>query len=265
MKRCALLLTILLSTFSLAEKPKQPTEAELAAITARGRLMAEYDVAAWHATDAVQAAAKGDLSTKVHGFYVAQKGDKGWTVVFGGVSDKQDKYLISYEAVQGSTPTEFTVNRYDPPREDAGYYLASAKALAIAMKDFGRPNRPYNTYVLPEKEGKFYVYLLPAQTTDGIYPLGGDVRYLFSADGTTILEKRQMHKTVLEFDYRPGNKDVDVKTVKAGYHTHVLSNTPEDSDVFFVLSRKPSIPEYVGMLDKTIYVILTDGTILLGK
>src|SRR5690349_15697711 len=100
MKPCALLVIILLSTFSYAKKPKPPSESELAAITARGRMMAEYDVAAWHATDAVQAAAKGDLRKKAHGFYVAQKGDKGWTVIFGGVNDKGDKYLISYEAVQ---------------------------------------------------------------------------------------------------------------------------------------------------------------------
>src|SRR5206468_460755 len=113
------------------------------------------------------------------GFYVAQKNARGWVVVFGGVNEKEDAYLITYEAVQGTTPTEFTVKRYDPPREDSGSFLVSAKALAIAMKDFERPNRPYNTYVLPASEGKFYVYLLPAQTTAGVYPLGGDVRYLF--------------------------------------------------------------------------------------
>ena len=32
---------------------QKPTSAELAAITDRGRLLAEYDAAAWHATDAV--------------------------------------------------------------------------------------------------------------------------------------------------------------------------------------------------------------------
>ena len=265
MKHIALVVLALLSTSLIAEKPKSPTREELAEITARGRMMAEYDIAAWHATDAVQAAWKDDQN-KPHGFYVAQKSDKGWVVVFGQVNEKGHKYLVFYEAVQAATRTEFDVKKYDPPREDSGYYLASARALEVAMKDFERPNRPYNTYVLPESEGRFYVYLLPAQTTDGVYPLGGDVRYLFSADGATILEKRQMHKTVLDFDFRKSNKDLkDIKELKAGYHIHVLSNVPEDSDVFFVLGRKPSIPEYVGMQDKSIYVILPDGTILPGK
>jgi hypothetical protein len=40
----------------------------------------------------------------------------------------------------------------------------------------------------------------------------------------------------------------------------VLSDVPEDSDVFCVLSRKPSMPEYVG--SKTaVYVVNTDGSI----
>jgi hypothetical protein len=66
-----------------------------------------------------------------------------------------------------------------------------------------------------------------------------------------------MHKSILEFTIK--------KDAVAGSHTHALSLTPEDSDVFYVLTRKPSIPEYVGTLDRKIYVIQTDGTILLGK
>jgi hypothetical protein len=66
-----------------------------------------------------------------------------------------------------------------------------------------------------------------------------------------------MPKSILEFAVK--------KDTASGYHTHVLSLTPEDSDVFYVLTRKPSIPEYVGTLDKKIYVIQPDGTILLGK
>jgi hypothetical protein len=118
-------------------------------------------------------------------------------------------------------------------------------------------NRPYNAYAIPSETGQLYVYLLPAQTENGVYPLGGDVRYTFTADGTSLVEKRQMHKSILEFATK--------KDTVSGYHTHVLSLTPEDSDVFYVLTRKPSIPEYVGTLDKRIYIVQTDGTILLGR
>ena len=46
----------LLVVIAEAQASSKPSEAELAAITARGVLLAEYDTAAWQATDAVQAA-----------------------------------------------------------------------------------------------------------------------------------------------------------------------------------------------------------------
>ena len=143
------------------------------------------------------------------------------------------------------------------PLEDSDFYLHAATAFEAALKDLGPVNRPYNAYAIPFEQAQLYVYLLPAQTDNDVYPIGGDVRYTFSADGSTMLEKRQMHKSVIE-------SKID-KTTAAGMHTHVLSLSPEDSDVFYVLIRKPPRPEYVGTLDAKIYIVQTDGTILLGK
>jgi hypothetical protein len=91
--------------------------------------------------------------------------------------------------------------------------------------------------------------------------LGGDVRYLISADGSTIVEKRQLHKTILDLDYT--EKSPTTKTV-SGFHTHVLSDIPEDTDVFYVLFRKPSIPEMI-RTRTGLYEIVVDGTIILAK
>jgi hypothetical protein len=66
------------------------------------------------------------------------------------------------------------------------------------------------------------------------------VRYHVSPDGTKITEKRQMHKTIIE----SVTARTDI-TVKVGYHSHVLSEVPEDTDVFLVLTRKPQVPEVV--------------------
>ena len=107
------------------------------------------------------------------------------------------------------------------------------------------------------------MYLLPAQSKGTVYPLSGDVRYTFSADGGTLIEKHPMHKTILDIDYGP-SADKRNKTV-SGIHTHVLGSVPEDRDGFHVLTRKPSIPEYIGTMDKKIWVIRTDGSILLGR
>jgi hypothetical protein len=242
----------------LAQKAEQenkvPTPADLLAVTVRGKMLAEYDIASWHATDAVQDLKPEKGSTR---WYIAKKAEGGWVVVFGRLSDAHDKFLTVYQATQGTRPEFFTVKKYDPPLASTDFYLCAAKAFESALKDLGPVNRPYNAYAIPSETGELYVYLLPAPTENGIYPLGGDVRYTFTADMCSMVQKRQMHKSILEFAVK--------KNTVAGYHAHVLSLTPEDSDVFYVLTRKPSIPEYVGTLDRKIYVIQTDGTILLGK
>ena len=69
-------------------------------VTARGRALYEYDQAAWHATDAVQAMHPPDQSV---GRYIARKSDTGWTVAFGHLNDQRDRFLIGYEATQGAT------------------------------------------------------------------------------------------------------------------------------------------------------------------
>jgi hypothetical protein len=258
-RRLALPLLLLAScSLLLAQKAehenKVPTPEDLRAVTARGKMLAEYDVAGWHATDVIQDLKPEKGSTR---YYIAKKTDAGWVVVFGRLSDAHDKFLILYQANQGTRPDFFTDKKYDPPLESTDFYFYAAKAFEAALKDLGPVNRPYNAYAIPSETGQLYVYLLPAQTENGVYPLGGDVRYTFAANGVSMIEKRQMHKSILDFTIKKGSV--------SGYHTHVLSLTPEDSDVFYVLTRRPSIPEYVGTLDKKIYIIQTDGTILLGK
>jgi hypothetical protein len=252
----ALLLVASVTSFGqkAEQENKVPTAFDLQAITARGKILEEYDVAAWHATDVVQDMKPEKGSTR---YYIAKKTGAGWIVVFGRLNETQNKFLVVYQATQGTKPEFFTAKRFDPPVEDTDFYLHAAIAFDAALKDLGPVNRPYNAYAIPSEKAQLYVYLLPAQTENDIYPLGGDVRYTFSADGSRILEKRQMHQSILEFK-------VD-KTRVAGWHTHVLTLSPEDSDVFYVLTRKPSIPEYVGTLDRKIYVVQPDGTILLGK
>ena len=217
--------------------------------------MEGYDVASWHATDAFLAMKPPEGSTR---YYFAKKGDSGWTVVFGKFNEARDRFLVVYEAVQGSRPEDFSVVKHDPPIEDAGFYLAAARASEKALADFPLQRPAYNTYVLPRADGQLYFYLLPATNEPGVSLLGGDIRYLFSADGNTILDRHPMHKTILTIDNKQTPKDA--KKV-AGVHTHVLTTCPEDSDVFYVLSRKPSMPEIVLTGAHELYVVATDGTI----
>ena len=86
-----------------------------------------------------------------------------------------------------------------------------------------------------------YVYIYPAQTTNGIYPLGGDVRYLISADGSSIVEKRQMRKTILEYDFSASSS---IKEVNYGFHTHILSDVPEDTDVSCLVNQTRALGQF---------------------
>ena len=253
LKQMVLALAIVLSaSVVVAQKSSPPSQAELDGITARGRMLAEYDVAAWHSSDAVLAMnpEKGSVAR-----YVAKKADAGWVVAFGRFNDKHDGFLVVYEATQAANPQEFRVKKCDPPQEDTGFYYSAAKAIETALQDFRGAQRPYNVAMLPAESNQMYVYVVPAQATGGIYPLGGDVRYLMSPDGSTIVEKRHLHKTILEI--RDSGKS---GTMAGGFHTHVLSDVPEDTDVFHVLRRKPPLPEYVAT-KKYRYLIQADGSI----
>ena len=249
-------------TSARGQNDGRPTTGELAGVTARGRALAEYDAAAWHATDAVQVA---NPKTVEGQHYLARKENGRWTVVFGALNPDKSKFLIGYEAEQLAKPKEFALKKDEPTKADEGFYLFAARALELALADFGGASRPYNAAVLlaaelneRQQEGLLYVYLYPRQTKAGIYPLGGDVRYLVSADGTKILAKRQMHKTVIENRPAKGQKTV------GGFHTHVLSDGPEDTDVLHVLVQDPPLPEFIST-QHFLYEVMADGTIQIKK
>ncbi len=235
-----------------------PTAAALAEITERGRLLAEYDAAAWHSTDAVLALkpAEGSL-----GRYVAKKTGSTWIVVYGKLSDARDKFLISYAATREQASDQFAVERYDPPREDSEFYLSGARAIETALGAFSGEQRPYNVAVVPANSGKLYVYVYPARTHADVYVLGGDARYLISADGTTIEQTRRMHKSIIE------TKDpIKTDAAKDGYkpvmgiHNHILDDIPEDTDVLYAMTRKPAAPEMIVTWEYT-YMVMSDGSI----
>jgi hypothetical protein len=216
-----------------------PTQKELAAITERGRDLAGYDAACWHASDAVQA--KGPRPGSVVR-YIGRKTPKGWVVAFGKLDARRDKFLVAYEATEADRPDRFEIEAFDPPKEDTGFSLAAARAIDTALKDFRGERRAYNVASLPADDSHLWVYVVPAPTRPGVWPLGGDVRYRISPDGGKIVEKRQMHKAIIE---KEAPAAADPKKAAAGLHTHVLGDVPEDSDVFHVLGRKPSVPEVV--------------------
>ncbi len=239
-----------------AQNDSPPSDSELAAISARGRALAGYDAAAWHASDAVEPLKPSESEVPL---YTARKADSGWVVAWGRFNEEKNKFLIVYEAQQIGNSTDYKVTKHDPPLEDSDFYLRAAKAHELAMSEFPqdiKPQRPYNISILPTASGDWYVYCIPAQTDAGVLPYGGDIRYTISADGTKIIEKRRMHKIVLE---------EATDNAFMGFHTDVLSDLPEDSDVFYALSLKASQGDLV-ITKKYVFQISPDGSLsCLGK
>ncbi len=248
---CCAIVIVTMAARAHADVGDPPSGLELSEIAARGRALSEYDSAAWHAGDAV-IALKPSQDTIQR--YIARKTDKGWIVAFGRFDAPKTKFLIVYEAIQRSTPTEYQVTKHEPPQADSDVYFRAAKAHELVTKAFlgdEKPQRPYNISVLPTASGDWYVYAIPAQTDLAVLPFGGDVRYTVSADGTSIIEKRQMHKIVLE---------EKVGSAQFNFHTHILSNLPEDSDVFYALTRKAEKGELL-VTRKYCYRISADGSV----
>ena len=230
-----------------------PSQDELDAITGRGRALVAYDQAAWHSTDAVLALKPRDGAVT---HYVPRRTAAGWDVAFGHLAEGGDAFIVEYEAKAKSENGPFAAAAVKPARRDTDYFLHAVRAIELAKGDFQFLNRQYNVAALPIEGGEWWVYLMPAQVKPDVWPIGGDGRYRISADGRRIVEKRQLHKSVIE---QPTQKNV-----AASVHTHILSDLPEDTDVFLVLSRRPAVPEYVGTRN-FIYVIKTDGSIAVKK
>ena len=243
-----------LALMSSARLDEPPAKEVLSAITERGRSLAGYDDACWHASDAVMVKKPKPGSVAR---YIARKTDGGWVVAFGKLDDEKDRFLVAYEATQGKEPGVFTVKEINPPREDDGFLRSAARSIDTALKDFRGERRPYNVALLTAEKDQFWVYVVPAPTKAGVWPLGGDVRYRVSQDGAKIVEKRQMHKSIIE---KAAPAADDGNKLVAGMHSHVLSDMPEDTDVFHVLSRKPAIPEMI-VTGRFRYTVNVDGGI----
>ena len=230
-----------------------PTDSTLAAITARGRMLQQYDIAAWHGGDAIMALhpQPGEVTVSV----AVRNPDGSWLVNYGRLSEKKDTFYITYRATQVNADSVFTAARFAAPLPQVGALREMALAIETATRQFGRVNRPYNSYIVPAPAGGYWVYFLPAQTDSRTFPLGGDIRYRILG-GTTIADSARFHRTILE---RVTGTAPDGSKQVASFHTS-FDSLPSETDVFVVLRQSPKLPELVATKNFT-YQIDIDGTI----
>jgi hypothetical protein len=236
-----------------AQLPTPPSDSTLAAISARGRTLLQYDIAAWHGGDAVMALkpAPGEVTAS----FARRNPDGSWAVYYGRLSAAKDTFYITLRADQVDADSGFTASRLATPGPTTGVLREMALALETATHQFGKINRPYNSYVVPAPAGGFWVYFLPAQTDTRAFPLGGDIRYRIT-DGTQIVDSVRFHHAILERQtaVRPNGE-----TQVASVHTS-FDSLPSETDVFVVLRQFPRLPEIV-VTKNFYYQVAIDGTI----
>jgi hypothetical protein len=255
---CAVLLASASASFGQAteadihKRDKPADAAELDAITSRGRAIAAYDQVAWHATDAVLAipGAKNAI-----GMYIGRQTAAGWIVAFGKLNEKKDAFLLAYEAQPTGDVLHPRVIVHTPPLEDRGEWSNEARAYELARSAFGSRDVAYNGTVLFAPNDEWYVYFYPAQTIDGVFPTGADTRFRVSHDGLAIKETHKMHVSLLENDFR----GKDGKKTAMSFHTAILDDAPEDTDVANVLMEGGTPMMIAGR--NFVYKVSADGTI----
>jgi len=241
----------LLPQLAVAQTVPLPADSVLDAVTARGRALAAYDQAAWHATDAVLAL-KPDL-TAANTMLALQQPDGHWVVHFARLNAAQDSLVLVFEAVEAGRSDSFLVHTRLPPAPLPDSELRAARAIRTAGADLGSaPEGPFNSYFLPRTDGSFWVYFLPAQQDAREVRHGADVRYLVSPDGRRILDKHRMHRALL-------NAALPDSAV-TGWHTVITEDLPQDSDVFLVLTRTPRRPELIAT-EHFFYTVAVTGAI----
>jgi hypothetical protein len=176
-------------------------------------------------------------------------------VAFGRFTPAHDALLVIYEAKISPADSDFQVSKLGPPRRDTGFYFRAARAIDVSRAAFGSIDRPYNVAAIPADDGEWWVYLYPASTADGVTLLGGDERFLVSADGRTIRARRRMHRAIIEYSGPPD------RTVELYTHAAILDDVPEDTDVFIVLTRTPRAPELI-VTEAFVYRLELDGSII---
>lgn len=225
--------------------------APIAAAETLGKLLLEYDRAAWTTTDMLVAKLPPDQLNLIRGWVVEPRAAGGLTATY--FAGEPGAYRAVFVASSGTGASEESRLLKDEPLTPAQARLASAvtAARAYAGEKGLRPctPAPFNTVALPPEaaSGPIRVYLLSAPTEKGRLPFGGHYRLSVDPAGRVVAE-RSFTKACLTLD-QPAT--AAVVTV-----SHLLDPIPTEIHVFMSLSAQ--LPVAVATLDGRVWIV--EGT-----
>lgn len=218
-----------------------------------GKLLYEYDMACYMATDSLRAT-NPDIS--LMGLFIAENGKDSWKVGFGKLNSAGDKFLLAYEVRVNYNEKKVKIIKHSPVFETTGFYYAAAKAYKAAVEKFKPQTESVNYAFLPKDENSVYVYFYPAQEDTKSYLLGGDARYTYDINGQKITEEMPLHKSILKMpmDLPKELEGRDASTITSA----IVTKSFVETDVMYVLYRRFKAFHYVGT-GNFIYKLNEDG------
>lgn len=207
-------------------------------IIRRGKMLYDFDQAAWHSTDAFVDKARnldkltisGRVVVPVEGglqaIYYGRK-DTGRFAIFTGIWNGTKIVDPVYSKGETGPALSEEANAY----ADVIDLLMSGK---LETKDLWYCNKANpNFVVLPGSEtGEYFLYFMTAQQKNGVYPLGGHHR-LQIRDGKVVSQRKFTNSCI---DLGDG-KSADKKPVMF-YLTHMLDDKPTEIHVFTAIASR---------------------------
>ena len=238
------------------------TEAEKTAnaeAMATGKLIYQYDQAAWHSTDALLALIKPADYPDLRGWVVEPHDDGKLLVTYFGQRNGP-RYAIVRYVMQGAAVVE---GGLVPKGEDAALSPLANRlvdARDAATERFVKEKLGFctegsaNSVILPpDGNGRIRAYIMSPSVTAGVFPLGG--HYRFDIDGAgKVASWRPFLKSCMMIDSRP---DEEMKEKAFFVVSHLLD--PQPTEIHYFVRYNVPIDMGIIMADEDIWLLGTDG------
>lgn len=215
-----------------------------------GRLIYDYDQAAWITTDAMMARIPRDRFPPDGGWVVEPRGDGALAVTYYGVRDGAGFILFVGVAKGGKVVEEYVFAEADHIRLSP-LQQRMVDARRIALTRIGGAghnpcaNAAFNIVTLapPSPDDPVTLYFLTPQVERGVYPFGGHFRIDVDKSGKIVAD-RPFTNSCIALSPRDAGSGPPV----SGFITHLLDPTPTEIHVFLSLWTK--LPIFVATGDR---------------
>ena len=228
-------------------------EQRIADAASRGRLIHEFDRAAWVSSDALMAAGPKDQRSGVGGYVVeASEAQSLRVTYYRGSAAAAQAFFVADVRGGKVVRKELLATPISLSPDQAVLARAREVAGVRARERSYKPctPAPFNTVVVPSRQGgPVAVYLLSAQKDAGTYPMGGNYRVIVAPDGQVLTSRPYSVSCVnLTVPKLPdGAKPVGLIV------THLLDPVPTEIHVF--ASYNLRMPVFVGTPDKRVWEV----------